>query len=199
MKAITVIVLAMALSMLCLTFAPALALKPTVVPCSFTMVALQNLEPGESWWTGDGTIFHIRGRTASVGILTSPTLMVGMAVGVTDMDFNTKTGEGNAIRTYSIEFFEPVIFTRNPPYAPTGVPNPFGIGTLEGKAVLKVTSLYNNLNAGDFTGLLVATHGTGDFENAKLVADLEGHPFTIPGTTTTTIKISLSGELTFHK
>jgi len=202
MKKVIALFLAFALIMMASSVAPALAAKPTTVPCSFTLAAFSNLDPGESWWTGDGTIFHVRGRTASVGIFprNNPALLIGEAVGVTDLDFNTKTGQGNAIRTYTMTFYSPVNY---PSRTPAGVPNPFGIGTLEGMAVLKATSLYLNANAGDFTGLLVATHGTGDFENAKLMAELEGHPFTLPSPPfppgTTTIRIFLTGELTFHE
>jgi hypothetical protein len=164
------------------------------------LAAFANLDPGESWWTGGGTIFHVRGRTATVGIFSAPTILIGEAVGVTDLDFNTKTGEGNAIRTYSMTFYSPVNW---PSLTPANIPNPIGIGTLEGKAVLKATSLYLNAQAGDFTGLFVATHGTGDFENAKLMAELEGHPFTLPSPPAppgiTTIRIFLTGELTFHE
>ena len=50
--------------------------------------------------------------------------------------------------------------------------NPYGVGTLEGTMVIDVTSLGAVPSPGDGTGFVVATHGTGAFEKAKLTADV---------------------------
>lgn len=212
MKRVAVVVLVLALSMLFAAVVPAMAAKPTVVPCAFTASAINLLDPGKVWWTGDDTILHVRGIALSYGLFMGPTLQIGRVEIITDFNFNTETGEGNTVRTWCMTFIEPLNY---PQGTPANVPNPYGIGTLEGKEVGKATSVYalvlpqspNLMMPGDYTGLLVATHGTGDFEKAKLMGETVGAPFNFyPGKWTERIRVGwngvdpvITGELTFHK
>lgn len=199
MKKTTIAVLTLTLLMLCPALAPVLAAQPTTVPCDFFMMAMASVtigDDGEVWWTGDGTILHVRDRISYAGLfasVNSKTVMIGDAEVTTDFNFNTITGEGTAIRIFKMTFFDPLKY---PLMTDAGVDNLYGIGTLTAKAVLKATSLYHNAQPGDFTGLLVATHGTGDFAKAKLTADLQGSILSLPSGET--IKTLVIGEFTFH-
>jgi hypothetical protein len=201
MKKTAVVILAMALLMLFAAVAPVMATKPTVVACGFTAATMVDLDDGKFWWTGDNTILHVRGLTKLDGLFMGPTTMIGTAIITTDFDFNTKTGEGNFVRTWEMTFFEP---RKYPSGDPAGIPNPYGIGTLDGKEVGKATSYTTSLSPCPYTGKLVATHGTGDFEKAKLSADTFGFLFA-PRPGIYIVRISVggdlaapTGELTFH-
>jgi hypothetical protein len=187
---------------------PVSAVKPSVVDCYFRAATKADLDYGEFWWTGGDTILHVRGLTKLMALFYGPTLKIGEAIVTLDYDFNTKTGKGNFVRTWEITFFEPVIF---PSMKPAGIPNPYGIGTLEGKEVGEATRIFFQLGGGtslslsDFTGKLVATHGTGDFEKAKLTADTLGFPLPPPPKVPLFVTIDVggslaepTGELTFH-
>lgn len=195
MKKITLAVLTLTLLMLCPALAPALAAQPTTVPCNFFMMAMSSDtigDDGKVWWTGDGTILHVRDRISYAGLfayVNSKIVMIGDAEVTTDFNFNTITMEGTAIRIFKMTFFDPVKY---PSREIAGVDNPYGIGTLTAKAVLKATSLYHNAQPGYFTGLLVATHGIGDFGKAKLTADLQGTE--VGGT----VKTLVIGEFALH-
>ena len=204
MKKVAVVVLALAWSILLAAVAPVMASKPTTVPCSFAIFGGGLVDIGKVWWTGDDTIIHVRGRLSNKNlIMPSPAIVIGTSETETDMDYNTKTGEGNAIVRRVITFFKPQKF---PSGQPLDIPNPIGIGTLELIAVEKVTTVYGllpfgnpvtKLTPGDYTGIIVATHGTGDFENAKLMGEIVGAPFQYsPGKYTS--RAFIDGELTFH-
>jgi len=212
-KKVVVVAFALALSTILAMVAPAMAAKPTVVPCAFTASATPPLlDPGKVWWTGDGTILHVRGLVVKYGLFMGANLQIGSMEMITDMDFNTETGEGNAVREWTMTFIEPLNY---PAGTPANVPNPYGIGTLEGREVGKVTSVYalvrpespQLMMPGDYTGLLVATHGTGDFEKAKLMAETVGAPFNfVSNRWTERIRVGwngvgplITGELTFHE
>jgi len=207
-KKVAVVVLALAMLMTFAAVAPAMAVKPSVVDCCFRAATKADLDYGEFWWTGGDTILHVRGLTKLMSLFYGPTLKIGEAIISTDYDFNTKTGKGNFVRTWEMTFFEPVIF---PSMKPAGIPNPYGIGTLEGKEVGEATRIFfqipggTGLSLADFTGKLVATHGTGDFEKAKLMADTLGFPLPPPPMKPLFVAIDVggtlaepTGELTFH-
>lgn len=194
MKKKVVIVLAFALSMMFPMVAPAMACKPEVIPFGLTAATIHDIADGTFWWTGEGTILHVRGLTKEVAFTAGPTpytIVYGLATITTDYVFNTITGKGIYIRTWEITLVTPY-YMYKPGNPPTGAPNPYGIGTLEGIEVGKATSIIYQLvgdgsfnDAGlslvDFTGKLVAAHGTGDFEKATLFAGTLGYPFEVQG------------------
>jgi hypothetical protein len=194
--------------------APVNACKPTkVVPCGFTATTIHDLDYGISWWTCDGTILHVRGLTKYTAFFAGAppnTVNYGFATITTYYDFNTRIGKGVFIRTWEITFVEPYFYYK-PGNPAAGFPNPYGIGTLEGIEVGIATSIFYQLNGGtslslaDFTGKLVATHGTGDFEKAKLSADTLGYPFGPPNMPPVLVRINVgnniyepTGKLTFY-
>ena len=125
-------------------------------------------EGGESWWTGDGTILHQKGFMYSFGVFRSPqgtppgSVPIGSMTAIMEtFVFNTKTSKGRLVHKLTISLVET-----------DSSKNPYGVGTLEGTLVVEVTSLHPGIFPGDGTGLIVATHGTGAFENAKLKADV---------------------------
>jgi hypothetical protein len=144
--------------------------KTTVVPCRFTAVASGAPSLGKVWWTCDNSILHVRGATESWGLFLNPGVQIGTMEDVIYFDFNTKTGKGYATEIWQMTF----------------IAGPYGVGTLEGIAIDKVTSLYSAVTgydiplSGDFTGHIVAFHGTGDFEKATLSANVIGEPFLLP-------------------
>jgi hypothetical protein len=168
--------------------------KPTVVLCSFNALLENVLDAGKVWWTCDNTILHVRGAVSEFSLVyvisygSPPTVLptvwlIGTMEMVTDFDFNTKTGKGNAFQTWDMTFSP----TKNyPSYTPVNEPNPIGLGTLKGKSIDKVTSIYGvvagsgEMLPGDATGFLVATHGTGDFKNGKLMSDTTSQPYRLP-------------------
>ena len=185
MKKTAVTVSVLALLMLLTIATPVFAEKPTVVPCRFTMVgaSFAGVSPGKVWWTDDNTILHVRGARANGLLFISPTVQIGTMENVVDLDYNKQTGKGNAVETWQMTFIAPVNYYTG---QPTGTPNPYGLGTLEGITNDKVTSIFGLVTGegvmlpGDVTGFLVATHGTGDFEKAKLSADIIGRPTLLP-------------------
>ena len=165
--------------------------KPTIVLCRFNAVLDDVLDEGKVWWTCDNTILHVRGAVTefdlmyvlSYGPPLPITWVIGTMEAVTDFDFNLKTGKGKAVTTWAMTFSPPINMLTG---KLVGQPNPIGLGTLKGKSIDKVTSIYGvvagsgEMLPGDATGFLVATHGTGDFKNAKLVADTISQPFYLP-------------------
>jgi hypothetical protein len=167
--------------------------KPTVVRCSFNAVLEHVLDEGKIWWTCDNTILHVRGAVSEFSLVyvisygtppaVPPTVwLIGTMEMITNFDFNTKTGKGTAIQTWDMTFSPPKNY---PSYTTVNEPNPIGLGTLKGKSIDKVTSIYvvaesGEMLPGDATGFLVATHGTGDFKNAKLMSDTTSQPYTLP-------------------
>ncbi len=146
--------------------------NPSLVPVSFT--------PDKVWASDDGTVLHSRSTTISTYVSRSPpgtpagSVRIGSITGVSDFVFDTVTGTGtlNMKITISLTSTDPT-------------KNPYGVGTLEGTLIAKVTSLNPYVSAsvcplpGDAQGQIVATHGTGAFENAKLVADVTMTPGTV--------------------
>jgi hypothetical protein len=179
--------------------------KPTVVNCRFSAATEAVVNQGKVWWTGHDTILHVRGLVTELSLLyfldygdpttmppVNPTVwLIGTLETMTNFDFNTKTGKGIAVSDWTMTFVEPTYFTTD---IPVGEPNPVGLGTLEGKEVSKVTSLFDYplnfkvvppgvflpgdevIMPGDATGFVVATHGTGDFEKATLMAKTTSYP-----------------------
>jgi hypothetical protein len=157
--------------------------KPTVVPCRFTMVGGPNYEPGNVWWTADNTILHVRGATADDMLFQGATpvpIQIGTSKNtIVSFDFNTKTGEGFAIIICQMTFIAPINYNTG---QPTGNQNPFGLGTLKGMIIVKVTSLLGQgfTVPGDTEGHLLAAQGTGDFAKATLSAYVIGKPTLLP-------------------
>ena len=203
---------------------PVHATKPTVVNFRFNATTESGLDPGRVWWTGDHTILHVRGAVSELSLLcfldygnppTTPPVvwLIGTMVTVTDFNFNTRTGQGNAVKSWTMTFVAP---TKFPTSVPVGQPNPVGLGTLEGKEISKVTSIYGVVTGqeiwmpGDATGFVIATHGTGDFEKAEMMAETTSYPIFVPlpfNLWTEDILVGWDGDLsstatgvlTFHK
>jgi hypothetical protein len=166
------------------------ACKPEVVHCRFNAVLDDVLDEGKVWWTGHNTVLHVRGAVSEFDLLyvlsygpPPMTWVIGTMEAATDFDFNLKTGKGNVVTTWAMTFLPPINMLTG---KLVGQPNPIGLGTLQGKSIDKVTSIYGiatgsgEMLPGDATGFLVATHGTGDFKNAKLMADTIWEPFYLP-------------------
>ncbi len=157
--------------------------KPTVVPCKFTLVGGPDYEPGKVWWTSNNAVLHVRGATANDLIFQGATLtpvQIGTSENtIVSLDFNTKTGEGYAIITCKMTFIAPINYYTG---QPTGTQNPYGLGTLKGIIIVKVTSLLGQgfTVPGDTEGHLLAMQGTGDFAKATLSADVIGKPTLLP-------------------
>ena len=222
MKKAAIILSGLFVALILLT--PVDAAKPTVVNCRFNATTESGSDPGKVWWTGDHTILHVRGAVSELSLLyfldygNPPTMppnvwLIGTMVTVTDFDFNTKTGQGNAVKSWTMTFVAP---TKFPTSVPVGKPNPVGLGTLEGKEISKVTSIYGVVTGqeiwmpGDATGFVIATHGTGDFEKAALMAETTSYPIFVPppfNLWTEDILVgwdgalpaAATGVLTFHK
>ncbi len=187
MKRIVVAVLVMAFLMALTIVAPVFACtkeKTTIVPCRFSMVAAGDSSPGRVWWTNDNTVLHVRGATVKGLIFLSPSVQIGTSENsVVSLDFNTKTGEGYAIETWRMTFIAPINYYKG---QLTGAPNPYGLGTLKGMIIDRVTSIFGLVTGtgfmlpGDVKGHVLAMQGTGDFEKAKLSADVIGHPTLLP-------------------
>ena len=166
-----------------LAILPAYAAKPTVVDDDvwFVWSLTSGATTGDTGtWTGDGTILH-RDATISWNLMRSKgapgSTPIGTVVSQVDFMFNTKTGEGNAIIKATMTFTEL-----------DKEKNPYGVGTLECTAVAKLTAMNSKwplLVPGYGSGFIVSTHGTDDFENAKLTADLLFCPIPPTGTTMT--------------
>lgn len=99
------------------------------------------------------------------------TVQIGTATTTVNLQFNSNTGKGNALIQISLTFTE--VDTAK---------NPYGIGTLDGILYAELTSMHPTWDVvpGDGTGFIVATQGTGAFENAKLTADVVLSPFQWP-------------------
>jgi len=178
--------------------------NPSAVPVSFT--------PDKVWTSDDGTVLHSRSTTIATYIARSPpgapgTVRIGTTSAVSDFVFDTVSGTG----TLNMKITIALTTSSNALY-----PNPYGVGTLEGTLTAEVTSLNPYVSAsicplpGNAQGYLVATHGTGAFENAKLEADVTMSPGSVTTPTGITIGIEYmffghhinhlynDGTLTFH-
>jgi hypothetical protein len=144
--------------------------NPSAVHVSFT--------PDKVWTSDDGTVLHSRSTTIATYIARSPqgapgTVRIGTTTAVSDFVFDTVTSTG----TLNMKITITLTTSSNAQY-----PNPYGLGTLEGTLTAEVTSLnpYVSVDVcplpGNAQGYLVATHGTGAFENAKLTADVTLSP-----------------------
>lgn len=149
-----------------------IAAKPNVDDAVWFTAAVLNPTPtaiGKSWLTGKDTIIHMKGRARNLGVFRSPpgspgTVLIGsMSTMVETFVFNTKTSEGQLIIKVTISLTET-----------DSTKNPYGVGTLEGTLIAKVTNLHPLMadSPGNATGFIVATHGSGAFEKAKLTADV---------------------------
>ena len=179
MKKMIILTLALIVAFLSVIVAPTYASAPTAIENVWFVVPIfvsSNPTGGpisfvadKVWTSGDGTILHSRGTLISTYIARSPpgapgSVRIGTITAECDFVFNTLTEKG----TVSMKMKVNLTASSNPLY-----PNPYGVGTLEGSFVADVKSLnpYASIPLpGNANGSFVATHGTGAFENAKLVA-----------------------------
>ena len=196
--AITTMVLFLAVMLV----GPVNASKPTIVNENvwFVWSLTSGATTGNNvFWTGDGTILH-NDATYGWNIMRSTgapgSTPIGTAVSNVKFMFDTNIGEGNAIIKATMTFTET-----------DKVKNPYGIGAIECTAVAKLTSLNSKytLIPGDGEGFIVGTQGTGDFENAKLTADLVLGPIPATGPTATEgiffgthARVNGAGSIVYH-
>jgi hypothetical protein len=193
MKKVAVTVFTLALLLLTLTFAPVFAAKPTVVEDVWFVAARKlsqnygtyaptgGIVPDRVWSSHDGRILYNMGTVIYWNIMRSPatagSIQIGLMTTKSNFVFDTVEGKGLVIMKLTITLTE----------ADT-VKNPYGVGTLEGSLIAKVTTVNPYLDAsfgqipGNGEGFIVTTHGTGAFEHAKLKADLDmrATPFPLP-------------------
>jgi hypothetical protein len=185
MKRIMIVTFALLAVFLSAMVAPAFAAAPTVINDVWFVIPIfvkssiatvpVSIIPDKVWTSDDGTVLHAMNTEISTYIARSPqgqagTVYVGLMTATSDFVFDTVTQTGTLNMKIKIALGP----SSNPAY-----PNPYGVGTLEGTFTAVVTSLNtlvaSNINCpmpGNSQGYFVATHGTGDFENAKLTADV---------------------------
>jgi hypothetical protein len=156
-----------------LTFYP---VPPTVNSDTWIVAMTTSAVPGVMSWTNDtdGNIWRNTGFITYFGLLRSPpgtqgSTIIGSMTSQTDLVYNSTAGIGVATITTNMTFSET-----------NSTKNPYGIGTLQGKATnVKVTEMFPPANPGigNATGTLIATSGTGNFTNAMLLIDFIMVPF----------------------
>jgi hypothetical protein len=189
MKGMKILTIAAAMLFLALmVIAPVEAAKPTVVDEDVWFVAARRVSglgytpiggivPDRVWSSDDGKILHNMGTVINWNIMRSPltagTVQIGLMTTVSNFVFDTVTGKGTVNMKVTITLYDAGLFPDNTPK------NPYGVGTLEGTLIAEVTTLNQYLPTGFgqipgyATGFVVTTHGTGAFENAKLMADID--------------------------
>jgi hypothetical protein len=176
------------------------ATDPTVMNDVWFVGLVTGSQKGDISWVND-TFGRNMGFTANYTLYRSPagagTIVIGNMTMQTNLEINNATGIGNANFTAVLTFSET-----------NTTKNPFGVGTLQGSAVQKVTSMYpgnTNPSIGNSTGTLIASQGTGAFANAVLTIDFLTMPY--PSVTSgptqamyfgTHSKINGTGILTFY-
>jgi hypothetical protein len=161
--------------------APVLAEKPSEVTGVWFVWSLASgaTTGNDVAWTGDGTVLH-NNATYLWNLMRSPitsgTVQIGTVETHSNLMFNTVTGEGNVLIKATLTFTEA-----------DKTKNPYGVGTLECTAVAKITSMNAKYQYvfGNGDGFTVSNTGTGDFDNAKLTADLVMGPIPATGTVQT--------------
>ena len=173
---------------------PVQATKPEINDNIYFGCLALSVTDGDKTMTGDGTVIHNKGIESVFGLFyKTPSMSAAVNIGhmhcVTNFEFVITGTETKTLRIGGVDTLVTyyvgegvttgkwtIIFGENSQGNPTTV-NPFGIGTIEGISVSKVTSTYTTADwfPGESKGLLVATHGTGDFENAKLMSDYTGY------------------------
>jgi hypothetical protein len=155
---------------------------------------------GDISWVND-TFGRNMGFTANYTLYRSPanagSIVIGNMTTQTYLEINNATGIGTANFTAVLTFSET-----------NTTKNPFGVGTLQGSVVQKVTSMFpgnTNPSIGNSTGTLIASQGTGAFTNAVLTIDFLTMPY--PSVTTgptqmmffgTHSQVKGTGILTFY-
>jgi hypothetical protein len=156
-----------------LTFYP---VPPTVNSDTWIVAMTTSAVPGVMSWTNDtdGNIWRNTGFITNFALLRSPpgtqgSTIIGSMTSQTDLVYNSTAGIGVATITTNMTFSET-----------NSTKNPYGLGTLQGKATnVKVTEMFPPANPGigNATGTLIATSGTGNFTNAMLLIDFIMVPF----------------------
>jgi hypothetical protein len=141
---------------------------------------LPSFIPDRVWTSDGGTVLHSMGTSISTYIARSPpgapgTVRIGTMTATSNFVFDTITQSGTLNMKISITLTD----ASNKDF-----PQPYGTGTFEGTLVAEITSLSPYATAvtgplpGNGQGYFVATHGTGDFANAKLEGDVTLEPGT---------------------
>jgi hypothetical protein len=190
MKKMNIATIAIIAAFLCAFIAPTFAAAPTlmddvwfVIPMFISTtgtIPAVSFTPDRVWTSDDGTVLHNMGTTVSTYIARSPpgaagTVRIGTMTAQSNFVFDTKTQTGTLNMKISITLTAA---------SSSAYPQPYGIGTFEGTLVAEITSLspYATTKTGPLPGngqgYFVATHGTGDFANAKLEGTLTLEPGT---------------------
>jgi hypothetical protein len=195
MKKMMVVTIALVAVFLFAMIAPTFAAAPTVIEDAWFVIPmfvsstsstpLPSFVPNRVWTSDDGTVLHSLGTSVSTYIARSPpgspgTVRIGTMTATSNFVFDTETQTGTLNMKISIT----LTAASNPAY-----PQPYGLGTLEGTLVAEITSLNPFATTitgplpGNGQGYFVATHGTGDFANAKLEGDVTLEPGTFSDST----------------
>jgi hypothetical protein len=201
-KIMTILTIGMLAVFLLSMFAPALAAKPTQIDDAWFVIPIFvksnisqypiSIVPDKVWTSDDGTILHAQSSQIATYLAHTPkvvppgTIRWGTVQAVSNFVFDTTTNTGTLTMKLTLTLTS--ASSSNPTlYPAANYPNTYGFGTLEGTLVAEVTSLNPYVDTaalkcpvpGAGQGHFVATHGTGDFANAKLSADVTLEPVAV--------------------
>jgi hypothetical protein len=197
MKKMIILTFALIAVFLSAMVAPTFAAAPTVVNDVWLVIPIfvksdyapipVSITPDKVWTSDDGTVLHSRNTEISTYIAHTPsglppgTIRWGTMEAVSNFVFDTVSNTGTFTMKITLTLTKAT--SNNPLYPAANYENNYGLGTLECTLVVEVTSLnpyvgpaINCPMPGAGQGQLVATHGTGAFENAKLSADVTLEP-----------------------
>ena len=191
MKKTMVLTFGLIVAFLSAMIAPTFATAPTVINDAWLVIPIfvkhpsassVSITPDKVWTSDDGTVLHSRNTVIRTYIAHTPELVPpgsirwGTMTAVSNFVFDTVSNTGTFTMKVTLTLTDSVGYNG---YNGFDYPNTYGVGTLEGTLVAKVTSLNQYVNPslncpmpGDGQGYFVATHGTGAFENAKFTADV---------------------------
>jgi hypothetical protein len=192
-KMMMIMTIALVAAFLAAMFAPTFAAAPTTIEDAWFVFPMfvtssvstvkSSFTPDDIWTSDDGTVLHSRNTQISSYIAHTPdiyppgTIRWGTFKAVSNFVFDTISNKGTL--TMEITLTLTSATSNNPSKYPVAqYENNYGHGTLEGTIVADITSLSPDATTatgpipGDGKGFFIATHGTGDFKNAKLQGDV---------------------------
>jgi hypothetical protein len=203
MKKMMIVTVLLVAAFLSAMIAPTFAAAPTAIDDAWFVIPIfvkspgspapaVSITPDKVWTSDDGNVLHCMNTQISTYLAHTPTLPPpqvsppsgsvrwGTVTAVSNFVFDKISNTGTYTMKITLTLKET---TTTQGVDPTLYPNTYGIGTLEGTLVAKVTNLNpyvaSNLNCpmpGNGQGIFVATHGTGAFANAKLMAGVTLEP-----------------------
>lgn len=194
MKKTNILTIGLMVVFLSAMVAPALAAAPIKIDDAWLVLPIfvksnvasmpVSITPDKVWTSDDGTVLHSRNTQISTYIAHTPkevpagTIRWGTLNAVSNFVFDTTTNTGTLTMKITLTLTE-ASSSKEKDYPAAKYPNTYGFGTLEGTLVAEITSLNPYVDStincpmpGAGQGHFVATHGTRDFENARLSADV---------------------------